>query len=51
VADPTLEDLLERVVVLRDRRGHGARYVVDHVHGDVATCSYAFRGRHVPVSR
>lgn len=51
MADPTLEDLLERVVVLRDRRGHGARYVVDHVHGDVATCSYAFRGRHVPVSR
>lgn len=48
---PTLGDLLECVVVLRDGRGRGARYVVDHVHEDVAICSYVFRGRHVSPTR
>lgn len=49
--DPTLDELLGTVVVLRDGRGHGARYVVDHVHDDAAICSYVFRGRHTPPTR
>ncbi|HEX4902943.1 MAG TPA: PilZ domain-containing protein [Acidimicrobiales bacterium] len=49
--DPTLADLLDDVVVLRDGRGHGARYVVDHVHDGTVICSYVFRGRHVPPTR
>jgi hypothetical protein len=51
VPTPRLEDLVDTVVVLRDGRGHGARYVVDHVHDQTAICSYVFRGRHAPPTR
>jgi hypothetical protein len=51
VPSPRLADLVGAVVVLRDRHGHGARYVVDHVHEQTAICSYVFRGRHVPATR
>lgn len=48
---PSLADLVDAVVVLRDAEGRGARYVVDHVHDATAICSYVFRGRHVPPIR
>ena len=51
VPEPRLDDLLDDVVVLRDGRGHGARYVVDHVHDGTVICSYVFRGRHTPPTR
>lgn len=44
---PTLADLLDTVVVLRDGHGAGGRYVVDHVHDATAVCSDVFRGRQV----
>ncbi len=48
---PTLEDLLGAVVVLRDAHGRRARFVIDHVSGTQAVCSYVFRGRHTPPTR
>lgn len=43
-----LPELVETVVILRDRHGRGARYHVDHVHDGTAICTYVFRGRHAP---
>jgi len=45
VQEPRLDDLVGAVVVLRDGRGNGGRYVVDHVHETTAVCTYVFRGR------
>ena len=48
---PTLDDLLGDVVVLRDAHGRRARFVIDHVRGAQAVCTYVFRGRHEPPTR
>ncbi len=50
-APPTIAQLIDAVVVLRDRSGRQARFVVDHVSGDTLICSYVFRGRHVAPTR
>lgn len=50
-AEPTLDDLVDAVVVLQDRHGRSARYVVEHVSPATVICSYVFRGRHRPEVR
>ncbi len=46
--DPTVDDLADAVLTLRDARGNEARYVVDRIGDGRLTCSYVFRGRHLP---
>lgn len=46
MAEPALEELLDSIVVLSDAGGQRARYLVEHVSGDTAVCSYLFKGRH-----
>lgn len=48
---PTIEELLGGVVVIRDPAGRRGRFTVELVDDRTAICRYVFRGRHDPSVR